>query len=128
MPDPDIPPIVLEESYIKEIEASMPLVPQDYRDMFAKIGLEPKVSEDILAVPDTAMAVARVFGTAGADHAKRVAFWLLQPQVDDEDTASDESDSKASDEQLIALSQMVADNKLSSTAAKEVLAEMLQDW
>ena len=37
----------------------------------------------------------------------------------------DNADLKASDAQLVALSQMVADNKLSSTAAKEVLASML---
>lgn len=125
MPDPDIPPVVLDDAFINEIEASMPLVPQDYRDIFAKIGLEPTVADDILAVPRTAMTVARVFEASGAEHAKRIAFWMLQPQVDEEAEATD-ADAKASDEQLVALSQMVADNKLSSTAAKEVLAQMLK--
>lgn len=125
MPDPDLPPVVLDDEYIEAVKQSMPQLPDDYRKVFTDIGLDPKVSEDIIAVPDTAMRVARVYGLADSAHAKRVAFWLLQPQ--DEDAESTEAaDLKGTDEQLIALSQMVADNKLSSTAAKEVLAELFK--
>ncbi len=122
MPDPDLPPIVLEQSYIDEIKAAMPKLPDDYREELAGIGVDKNTTEDIIAVPATAMQVSRVLAAAGAEHARRVAFWLLQPQVEDENSA--ESESKASDEALIHLSQMVADNKLNSTAAKEVLAEL----
>jgi aspartyl-tRNA(Asn)/glutamyl-tRNA(Gln) amidotransferase subunit B len=125
MPDPDLPPVVLEESYIKEVADSMPDLPDDYRKIFQEIGLDAKVAEDIIAVPDTAQRVARIYGLADASHAKRVAFWLLQPQDEEADT-SNVTETKGTDEQLIALSHMVADNKLSSTAAKEVLAELLK--
>jgi aspartyl-tRNA(Asn)/glutamyl-tRNA(Gln) amidotransferase subunit B len=125
MPDPDLPPVVLEQSYIDEIKAAMPALPDDYRRILADMGLDVKTAEDIIAIPTTAMTVKRIYETAGAAHAKRIAFWLLQPQSDDDETAT-VAETKASDEQLIALSQMVADNKLSSTAAKEVLAEMLK--
>jgi len=125
MPDPDLPPVVLEESYIKEVADSMPDLPDDYRKIFQEIGLDAKVAEDIIAVPETAQRVARIYGLADASHAKRVAFWLLQPQDEEADT-SDVTETKGTDEQLIALSHMVADNKLSSTAAKEVLAELLK--
>jgi aspartyl-tRNA(Asn)/glutamyl-tRNA(Gln) amidotransferase subunit B len=125
MPDPDLPPVVLEESYTKEVADSMPDLPDDYRKIFQEVGLDAKVAEDIIAVPETAQRVARIYGLADASHAKRVAFWLLQPQ-DEEADASDVTEMKGTDEQLIALSHMVADNKLSSTAAKEVLAELLK--
>jgi aspartyl-tRNA(Asn)/glutamyl-tRNA(Gln) amidotransferase subunit B len=125
MPDPDLPPILLEQSYIDEIKAEMPATPEDYRRIFAEMGLDAKVASDIIAVPDTAMRVKRVYAAADASHAKRVAFWLLQPQSDD-DTTEGETEVSVADEQFIALSQMVADNKLSSTAAKEVLGEMLK--
>lgn len=124
MPDPDLPPIVLTQEYIDEIKASMPAMPADYRQLLAEVGIDAKTASDIIAVPETAMTVKRVYEAAGAAHAKRVAFWLLQPQSDDE--ASDDSGVQASDEHLIKLSQMVEDNKLSSTAAKEVLAELLK--
>src|SRR5262249_37787648 len=84
---------------------------------------DDKVIEDIIAVPETAKTVRRIHEGAGDKHARRVAFWLLQPQYDD---VADGAVRQASDEQLIKLSQLVEDNKLSSAAAREVLAEMLK--
>lgn len=124
MPDPDLPPIVLDQAYIDEVKAAMPLMPDDYRKLLAEIGIDARTAEDIIAVPSTAQAVGRIRGLADASHAKRIAFWLLQPQAEDETAAATEV--VASDENLIKLSQMVAENKLSSTAAKEVLAEVLK--
>lgn len=123
MPDPDLPPIVLEQSYIDDIKASMPALPDDYRRILSEAGIDPKTASDVIAVPSTAMAVKRVYEAAGASHAKRVAFWLLQPLSEDEET-TDVTEVKATDEALIKLSEMVEGNKLSSTAAKEVLAEL----
>jgi aspartyl-tRNA(Asn)/glutamyl-tRNA(Gln) amidotransferase subunit B len=124
MPDPDLPPIVLSAEYIAEVKASMPDMPDDYRRILAEAGLDAKTTSDIIAVPDTAMVVKHVYEAAGAAHAKRVAFWLMQPQTDDDTNA--DAHLKADETQLIKLSQMVEDNKLSSTAAKEVLAELLK--
>jgi aspartyl-tRNA(Asn)/glutamyl-tRNA(Gln) amidotransferase subunit B len=123
MPDPDLPPIVLEQNYIDDIKANMPALPDDYRRILAEIGLDPKIASDIIAVPDTAMTVKRVYQSAGSSHAKRIAFWLMQPQRDELEEEVP-TDARVSDERLIKLSQMVEDNKLSSTAAKEVLAEL----
>jgi aspartyl-tRNA(Asn)/glutamyl-tRNA(Gln) amidotransferase subunit B len=103
----------------------MPALPDDYRRIFTETGLDPKVASDIIAVPSTAMTVKRVYEAAGASHARRVAFWLLQPQSDDEETA-EATEVATNDAALIKLSQMVEDNKLSSTAAKEVLTEVLK--
>jgi aspartyl-tRNA(Asn)/glutamyl-tRNA(Gln) amidotransferase subunit B len=124
MPDPDLPPVVLDQAYIDEIRAVMPKLPDDYRKELGDIGIDVKTVSDIIAVPETAMLVSRVFETSGADHARRVAFWMLQLQ--DENAEAAQTEQKASDEQLIKLSQMVADKKLSSTAAKEVLAEVIR--
>jgi aspartyl-tRNA(Asn)/glutamyl-tRNA(Gln) amidotransferase subunit B len=124
-PDPDLPPVVLTDEQIEDYKASMPMLPNDFRNIFKEIGLTQEVIEDIIAVPETAKTLGRVYGLADASHAKRVAFWLLQPQSEsEEDVVSPER--KGTDQQLIALSQMVADNKLSSTAAKEVLAELFK--
>lgn len=123
-PDPDLPPVTLTDEFIAEVKVAMPRLPNDYRDMFATIGLEKAVAEDIVAVPETARRVAHVYELADASHAKRVAFWLLQPQNEDSQGGT-EFEQKGTDEQLIELSQMVSDNKLSSTTAKEVLAELL---
>ncbi|MEO6761035.1 MAG: Asp-tRNA(Asn)/Glu-tRNA(Gln) amidotransferase subunit GatB [Candidatus Saccharimonadales bacterium] len=124
MPDPDLPPIVLTDEYIERIKSAMPDLPDDYRQVLSDIGIDTKTIEDIIAVPQTAMTVKRVYQAANASHAKRVAFWLLQPHSD-EDSTDEETAAKASDKNLIKLSQMVEDKKLSSTAAKEVLMEIL---
>ena len=124
-PDPDLPPVTLTDDQIAAFKADMPKLPNDYREIFSGVGLSTEVAEDIIAVPETAMTVGRVYELADASHAKRVAFWLLQPQSENEED-SESPERKGSDEQLIALSQMVADNKLSSTAAKEVLAELFK--
>jgi len=124
MPDPDLPPMVLSEDYIAKVKADMPNLPDDYRRVLRDIGIEATVVEDIVAVPETAMTVKRVYEAANASHAKRVAFWLLQPTSDE--ITSEQAVATVLDEQYIKLSQMVEDGKLSSTAAKEVLATLQQ--
>jgi len=125
MPDPDLPPVVLTDQYIETAKNSMPALPEDYRKILADMNIDPKTISDIVTVPNTAMTVKRVYEAANASHARRVAFWLMVPQADD---MSDETTTevKASDTNLIKLSEMVEANKLSSTAAKEVLAELLK--
>ncbi len=153
MPDPDLPPIVLNEAYVNKIRESMPMLPSEYREKFAGIGLDEAVVEDILAVPETAKLVLRILETAGPEHAKRIAFWTMT-KAENDDTAGPASVRSADDERsesgeggltsieavelpekggapsdkkievLVKLSHMVSDNKLSSTAAKEVFAEL----
>ena len=124
MPDPDLPPIVLSEEYIASVKAEMPSLPDDYRKVLRELAIDAKTVEDIVAVPDTAMTVKRVYESAGSAHAKRVAFWLLQPLSDDASDVSVEAAPAVLDDQYINLSKLVEDGKLSSTAAKEVLAEL----
>ncbi len=124
MPDPDLPPVTLTDEYISKIEAAMPELPDSYRDKFKQINIDPKVIEDIIAVPETAKLVSRILAGSSAEHARRVAFWMMQPGGDDESGEAEEQ--PVGDDQLIKLSQLVSDNKLSSTAAKEVLAELLK--
>ncbi|MBP7858165.1 hypothetical protein KA016_03825, partial [Candidatus Saccharibacteria bacterium] len=167
MPDPDIPPIVLSDDYVADIAANMPELPDAYREKFAAMGLDSKTVEDVVADPEVARQVGRIYDDAGVEHAKRIAFWLLRPVSDDiEATVNEEAQAtepvrsdgsersepgkdglrpskattapeggralpnqkliEASDTNLVALSQMVEGNKLSSTAAKEVLDTMLK--
>ncbi|HVV67359.1 MAG TPA: Asp-tRNA(Asn)/Glu-tRNA(Gln) amidotransferase subunit GatB [Candidatus Saccharimonadales bacterium] len=128
MPDPDLPPIVLDDEYIEKIKGEIPKLPSDYRQEFGEIGIEAKVIEDIIAVPETARLVSRVLDASNPEHARRVAFWMMQPQTEEPENLEVNigNDLKPSDEKLIKLSQMVSDNKLSSTAAKQVLGEMLK--
>jgi aspartyl-tRNA(Asn)/glutamyl-tRNA(Gln) amidotransferase subunit B len=136
MPDPDLPPIVLTDKYIAVVKADLAALPDDYRKILNDIGIDPKTVEDIVAVPDTAKVVRRVYEAAGASHAKRVGFWLLQGTGSDSDETNDAEPITPTeivtilfddDSRLIKLSHMVEDNKLSSTAAKGVFNAMVLD-
>ncbi len=128
-PDPDLPPVVLNQEYIEEVRAEMPVLPDEFRALFSEIGLDSKTSSDLLAVPSTAARVKRVYEAADASHAKRVAFWLLQGQkatdasIEEGNSTTEPSDT-ISDEKYLTVSRMVADNKLSSTTAKELLTAL----
>lgn len=124
MPDPDLPPVVLEDAYVEHIRQDMPMLPDEYRNAFKKIGLTDAVVEDVIAAPDTAKVVMRAL-EHGPEHAKRIAFWLMQPQTE-EPTASDTQAVDVDVTKLVRLSEMVEANQLSSTAAKEVLIEVLK--
>jgi len=131
MPDPDIPPIIITEEYIAKIKKEMPELPDDYRKAFKKLDIDSGVIEDIISVPDMAIALKSINDLAGEVHAKRIAFWLLWKtgQVDEEDgvTKSAPVATLIGHDRMIKLSQMVEDNKLSSTAAKEVFYDMITD-
>ena len=79
MPDPDLPPVILEQAYIDEIKASLPLGPNDYRQQFQKLGVDRKVVEDVLNQPEVTKLVARILDQASPEDARRVAFWMLRP-------------------------------------------------
>lgn len=126
MPDPDIPPIILDERFIAEIKKNMPALPDDYRAKFAQLGIDKRAIEDIISNRESAETVGRILEVAGSDHARRIAFWLMLSHPNDGDSSL-ATTARAADVQLIKLSQMVADNSLSSTAAKEVLAELINN-
>lgn len=126
-PDPDLPPIVLDDVYIEKVKKEMPLLPDDYRRKFADIGIDNKTIEDIIMVPSSAELVARILDKSSKEHARRVAFWLMQ--VTEDETTVSTADTNAvpiTDDKFIKLSKLVSDGKLNSTAAKEVFTEMLR--
>jgi aspartyl-tRNA(Asn)/glutamyl-tRNA(Gln) amidotransferase subunit B len=123
MPDPDLPPIVLDDAYIEKIKNEMPELPDDYRAKFGQINIDKQVIEDIIADPQMALFVSRIFDKAGAEPARRIAFWLMGLNRSEEDGGELNLDARA--DQLIKLSQMTGDKKLSSTAAKEVFVEIV---
>ncbi len=47
-PDPDIPPIVLTDEYITEIESKIPIMPQDWRIKLHDLGIDHSQTETLL--------------------------------------------------------------------------------
>ena len=128
MPDADIPPIILTEDEITKIQSTVPNLPPYYRESWKEIGLDSTVINALISSQSTAQLLQRILEKGGKSVARRVGLWLLMAidnQIDKEEISKNSSVS-ITDEQFIELSQMVDSNELSSTAAKEVLFEMMK--
>ncbi len=127
MPDADIPPVVLSDDEISAIQNSMPALPPFYRDQWRDFGLDVTVINALLLSQSTAQLLQRVYEKSDNNTARRVGLWLsiISGDQGDVDGNVTNNEIKVTDDQFIGLSKMVENNELSSTAAKEVLFEML---
>ncbi len=121
-PEPDLPPVVISEKMINDTEDNMPMLPGEYRKLFQDLGLEPAAIETLVAIPENTQFVKAILDQSDKSHAKRIANWFVNaaPMTDD----AEATQLVVTPVAAIALSQLVADNKLSSTAAKEVWLEL----
>jgi len=129
MPDADIPPIVLTDQEIEEIQSTVPNLPSFYREAWKELDFDSTVVNALLLSSETAQFVQGVLESTNKSIARRVALWLLMT-IDEEldgDNSTQKNKISISQEQFIALATMVEANELSSTAAKDVLAEMLKN-
>lgn len=119
MPDADIPPIILTQQMIDDVQKGLPMLPSAYREMiFKDKGLDTSVINKILADKNVSVMFARI----DDKHIKRVANWFGSA-VSQEDVSSEIVN--FSPVYYEELSQMVEEGKLSSTNAKEVFNELL---
>jgi aspartyl-tRNA(Asn)/glutamyl-tRNA(Gln) amidotransferase subunit B len=121
MPEPDVPPIVLEQAYVDTVAASMPMMPADYRSKFGVLNLDDSAVEAIINYPVLAKRLAEVCDK-NVNLAPRVANWFASVLLAEENI--DKDFSLATGTELSELSEMVEKKELSSTAAKDVLLEM----
>ena len=124
MPDADIPPVVLTDDDIAEMQADLPALPATYRESWSTLGLDRSVIESLLATQSYAILISEIQTNFGDDTARRVAHWFSSSvSTNDEEAAIIASN--FSPEGYGELAQMVEKNELSSTAAKEVFQELL---
>lgn len=124
MPDPDIPPIVLTDERIAELQADMPKMPNYYRKLWSSLNLDRSVVESLLNNPSYARLIAEIQESAGEVPARRTAHWFASA-VGQSDEENATIASNFSPEAYVELSSMVEASELSSTAAKEIFQELL---
>jgi aspartyl-tRNA(Asn)/glutamyl-tRNA(Gln) amidotransferase subunit B len=127
MPDADIPPIVLSDEEITDIQASVPTLPGEYRKRWKDLNLDFSVVNTILEHQPVAITLDSVVQDQGAnDVAKRVFNWFSSVQADDIDIAAVAS-GLVGPQRLTELSEMVSSNKLSSTGAKDIFLALFDE-
>lgn len=127
-PDPDIPPIVLEDSQIAAIAQTLPVMPSEIRTKLRKLQIDASAVETIIDEIAPAHVLLKVMeqGAANED-VRRIALWLagdVQAAIASTDTQW--TDLKLDSKNLTALSKLAGDNKISSTGAKAILNHMIQ--
>jgi aspartyl-tRNA(Asn)/glutamyl-tRNA(Gln) amidotransferase subunit B len=116
-PDADIPPLVIEKQRVEDAKATLPTMPNEFREQWTALGLDVSVVNTLLSRRDHAKLVSRVLSTNPAA-AKRIANWFASVTFGEDTTTEITEDH---DHLLVALHDMVQANELSSTGAKEVL-------
>ena len=126
MPDPDIPPVVLEDDYITEVQATVPMLPPEYRTKWAGLGVDSSVVNSLLNTEQFAKSVTEIQARAGDNAAKRVANWFASAVGTGGDTeGSHVAEYTTETDDLIALSEMTEKSEISSSAAKDIFNELL---
>ncbi|HEY8999008.1 MAG TPA: Asp-tRNA(Asn)/Glu-tRNA(Gln) amidotransferase subunit GatB [Candidatus Saccharimonadales bacterium] len=131
-PEPDIPPIVLDDEQIQTVEAEMPAMPNDWRARLKALGLD-KPSMELLLEAELDDAEVHYLPLieetiADKDFAKAMANWFVNLEIP---LRADESQNLAKQTNQARLNfykqtyELVKAGKLSSTNAKELLAKLL---
>lgn len=128
MPDADIPPVILTDDDIAQMQADFPTMPAEYRTKFTEIGVDDGVVRVLLNNQQVAIVVNDALAKSNQTVAKRIAnlFASCLPTSSDEDDSAKVELSIPSVDNLVKLAQMLDDKKVSSTAGKEIFAEMLK--
>ncbi|MCY4154971.1 MAG: Asp-tRNA(Asn)/Glu-tRNA(Gln) amidotransferase subunit GatB [Gammaproteobacteria bacterium] len=124
-PDPDLPPVVIDDDYIEAIRRELPELPEQKQQRFmAQYGLSAYDSNHLVASRELAdyfeAALAAAPGAA-PDYAKSVANWMmgeLSAMLKREPCAL--ADSRVKPAQLAALVARIADGTVSNKLGKQI--------
>jgi len=129
MPDADIPPIVLSDDEIADIQADMPMLPGEFRRALNDAGIDYAVAETALSITEARVRdfLAEVARSMEGEVRRRVLNWLVIDVQGRVASGEETWDSKQLlKDHLIDLAQMAIDDKISSNGAVQVLFEMLR--
>jgi aspartyl-tRNA(Asn)/glutamyl-tRNA(Gln) amidotransferase subunit B len=116
MPEPDIPPLELTQNYIDDISFKVPKeeMLRNCRIKLQELGIEKKVAENTLEDLELTKIVVRMMKNTPFEEVKFILFQALDEP--------ENLNIKLEDQ--IKIAEMVKSNQLSSTAAKEALADI----
>jgi aspartyl-tRNA(Asn)/glutamyl-tRNA(Gln) amidotransferase subunit B len=125
-PDPDIPSITVHQELVAEIAQTMPLLPPTLREQFGVLGLDYSQVATLIEDPLIADIIRTTNDAHDSNTAKTIANWCigeLTKQVSDNVISWQQV--QAALPNLVTLSSMQNENQVSSTAAKELLVEII---
>jgi aspartyl-tRNA(Asn)/glutamyl-tRNA(Gln) amidotransferase subunit B len=128
MPDPDIPPVIIDEAFIQQVKAEMPVMPEEWRDRLSSLGLSRAHIETLLEAEiegDEARYLRFIEERLNKpDEAKFLANWYVNVLI----PITREDNFKFQYDHLnlaTVIYELVSANKLSSTNAKALYTELV---
>jgi aspartyl-tRNA(Asn)/glutamyl-tRNA(Gln) amidotransferase subunit B len=114
-PDPDLPPLVVDEATVEAVRASLPPLPAALRARFAAVrGL---TDEDVAFLTGDRERAIYFTQVADTDDAKPIANWLLgEPELS----------ARVPVARLVDLAALVRAGTISAGGARKVVAELIQ--
>lgn len=132
-PDPDLPPVVLDETQVAQVKAEMPVMPDEWRVRLAGLGLDNAQTNTLLDAEveeETYSYLPLVEEHLGnRDFAKTLANWLVNieiPHRRDAEVPKSLKDVERS-ELYNAVYALVRADKLSSTNTKALILDVLSE-
>ncbi|MEO0464170.1 MAG: Asp-tRNA(Asn)/Glu-tRNA(Gln) amidotransferase subunit GatB [Pseudomonadota bacterium] len=134
-PDPDLLPLVLDNSFLDDCRASLPELPDAKRERYeTELGLTPYNARELTAEVETfarfetlLTAVAEVIGKPETEVATQVANWALSVAPGVIKSVGDEGDaSHATAERQAAILAMQDKSEISGGQAKEIFEIVLR--
>lgn len=125
-PDPDIPPVTITKSQVSAEAEALSLLPAALREKFGELGLDRAQTETVLELPEVADIIRTTSELHDKKTARTIANWCLGELLrlaTENKLAWNEVVSALP--LLVKLASMLDENKLSSTAAKELLPEVI---
>jgi aspartyl-tRNA(Asn)/glutamyl-tRNA(Gln) amidotransferase subunit B len=123
-PDPDLPPLVLDEAFVHQIRATIPELPRAKRERFvADMGLSANAAQVLTSHPRVAAFFEEAATLRGSG--AKVANFLLAEVLRDVKTHGLDASIPIVPRQLAALIRMVDAGTISGKQAKEVYSKMV---
>jgi aspartyl-tRNA(Asn)/glutamyl-tRNA(Gln) amidotransferase subunit B len=116
----------LTDEEIAKMQENMPILPPEFREKFAKLDVDDSVIAVLLRDAKIANLIAEIIDNSEVSFAKNIVnlFVSTLPAEDDCEDARDEAKTLPSAANLMKLAEMFAKKEISSTAEKEIFAEM----
>jgi aspartyl-tRNA(Asn)/glutamyl-tRNA(Gln) amidotransferase subunit B len=129
-PDPDIPPIVLDDDYLNEIEKHLSVMPDEWRSKLKALGIDRLMTESLLeSQVEFNTDFLSLVTSSSPDKSKLYANWVVNIEVPlrrlNNQSGEIEIDTKRRGFVFEGVGNLVSENKVSSNSAKAIIEELL---
>lgn len=123
-PDPDIPPIVLDEAFVSEIEEQLPSMPNEWREALKKTDLDKQTVETLLEIQATFQSDFFNLLTSAGEHTKQFANWIINIEAPIMAQLGEQPTSEERKDIYYEVLALYSANKVNSNGVKVLIEEL----